>query len=86
MTRKIIRLAFTSDSASECSDSVVFVSPTIHRIVAISAGIWMSSITRLRRELAAVFFSNSLILYFPSVYAGFCHAKVTTYNRLRIMV
>lgn len=79
-------LAFIWDSASECSDSVVFVSPTMHRIVATSAGIWMSSISRLRRELAAVFFSNPLILYFPWVYASFCYAKVTTYNRLKIMV
>lgn len=44
----------------------------MHRISAISAGIWMSSISRPRREIDVVFFSNRLILYFLSVYAGFC--------------
>lgn len=44
----------------------------MHRISAISAGIWMSSISRPRRELDVVFFSNRLILYFQSVYAGCC--------------
>lgn len=45
----------------------------MHRISAISAGIWMSSISRPRRELDVVLFSNRWILYyFESVYAGFC--------------